>query len=134
VQAVQEDQVLQPFIRPVLMEAVASLGKGDYGTAGETGGDELFTKVVAKTMLAAAKLNPAEQQAFAAERDNQLREAGLLLAQAGSGMQEAAVQAFSRTFVVASLLMLPGILFALLSDKRPKKVKQVLLEEESPAI
>lgn len=134
VQAVQEDQVLQPFMRPVLMEAVASLGQGDSDAAGSGAGDEIFTEVVAKTRIAAAKLSPAEQQTFAAERDNQLREAGQLLSQAGAGMQEAAVQAFSRTFVVASLLMLPGILSALLSDKRPKKQKEPVLEAENSAI
>ncbi|WP_310833225.1 MFS transporter [Paenibacillus pedocola] len=134
VQTVQEDQVLQPFIKPVLIAAVTSLGQGKQATDGKADGDEVFTDVMAKTRLAAATLSPAEQQAFAADSGNQFREAGQLLSQAAAGLQGAAVDAFSRTFVFASLLMLPGILFALLSDKRPKRQKETVLEAESSAI
>ncbi|WP_232381151.1 MFS transporter [Paenibacillus tianjinensis] len=134
VQAVKEDQVLQPFIKPVLIAAITSLGQGEHGSDGKADGDEVFTEVMAKTKLAAATLSPAEQQAFAADSGNQFREAGQLLSQAAAGLQGAAVHAFSRTFVCASLLMLPGILFALLSDKRPKRQKETLLEAESSAI
>ena len=133
VQAVQMDQVLQPFMKPVLIEAVASLGQGNPDANGKAGRGEVIAEVLAKAKLAAAKLSPAEQKAFAADGDNQLREAGQLLAQAGADMQEAAVLAFSRTFVFASLLMLPGIPAALLSDKRPKKRKQALSGAESSA-
>ncbi|WP_245237562.1 MFS transporter [Paenibacillus ihuae] len=90
VQAVQEDLVLQPFIKPVLIAAVTSLGQGEQGADGKADGDEVFTDVMAKTKLAAAKLSPGEQQAFAADSGNQFREAGQLLSQAASGLQGAA--------------------------------------------
>ncbi|MHA6532892.1 MFS transporter [Paenibacillus sp. BAC0078] len=129
-QAIQTDTVLQPFVKNVLVEAVGSLGKGAGSQAGgSAGGADTAAAVVHAVELAAAKLPPAEQKAFAADSGNQYREAKLVLSGAGSGMREAAVQAFSRTFAFASLLLLPGLLFALLSDKRPKPQESEVLAE-----
>ncbi|MBW4082330.1 MFS transporter [Paenibacillus sp. S150] len=120
-EAIQADTVLQPFVKNVLAEAVASTGReGAWMAGGEADGAETAAAVVQAVELAAAKLPPEAQQAFAADSGRQFREARLLLTQAGGEMQEAAVQAFSRTFAFAGLIMIPGILFALLSDKRRK--------------
>ncbi|OKP98832.1 MFS transporter [Paenibacillus sp. P46E] len=130
---IQSNTGLQPFVKNVLTEAVASIGK-QGNAARDSGGGEADTAsaVVHAVELAAAKLPPAEQKAFAADSANQFREVKLLLSQAGGGMQQAAVKGFSRTFAFAGLLMIPGILFALLSDKRRKPEEPVVQAE--PAV
>lgn len=130
---IQTNTELQPFVKNVLTEAVASIGKQGNAARDSSGGEaDTASAVVHAVELAAAKLPPAEQKAFAADSANQFREVKLLLSQAGGGMQQAAVKGFSRTFAFAGLLMIPGILFALLSDKRRKPEEPVVQAE--PAV
>ncbi|MEC0171268.1 MFS transporter [Paenibacillus graminis] len=132
-EAVQADVKLQPLVKNVLAEAVASISKeGAAPMGGNSGKADPAAAVVHAVELAAAKLPPAEQKAFAADSANQFREVRLLLSQAGNGMQQAAVEGFRRTFVFAGLLMIPGILFALLSDKRRKPEEPAAVAE--PAV
>ncbi|MGN7763099.1 MFS transporter [Paenibacillus sp. 22594] len=130
---IQTNTELQPFVKNVLTEAVASIGKQGNAAMDSSGREaDTASAVVHAVELAAAKLPPAEQKAFAADSANQFHEVKLLLSQAGGGMQQAAVKGFSRTFAFAGLLMIPGILFALLSDKRRKPEEPVMLAE--PAV
>ncbi len=132
-EAVQADVKLQPLVKNVLAEAVASISKeGSAPMGGNSGKADPAAAVVHAVELAAAKLPPSEQKAFAGDSANQFREVRLLLSQAGDGMQQAAVEGFSRTFVFAGLLMIPGILFALLSDKRRKPEEPAAVAE--PAV
>ncbi|MEK8211511.1 MFS transporter [Paenibacillus sp. FSL L8-0463] len=115
VKAVEKDAVLQPFLKTVIADAAGSLADVESSPA-ETSG-----KVLKEVELAAARLAPSDQQAFAADRSRQTREMELVLTRAGEDMKHAAEQAYSRTYVLASLIMLPGAVFALFSDKRRKR-------------
>lgn len=137
VEVVQNDQLLEPFVKEVLIHAVAALKEGVSSNSTQGGdGSEVSSAVIKGVQLAATKLMPEEQKTFTAESDNQFQEVKLLMSQAENDMENASVQAFSRTFMFASYLLIPGILFALFSDQwrrreRPNdlyKVEQMATE------
>lgn len=115
VKAVEKDAVLQPFLKTVIADAAGSLANVESSPA------ETSEKVLKEAELAAAGLGPSDQQAFAADRSRQIQEMELVLTRAGEDMKHEAEQAYSRTYVLASLIMLPGVVFALFSDKRRKR-------------
>lgn len=118
VRAIEADAALQPFLRAVVLNAASSGGSGEGASKSEA---DLSAALMEQADAAVAKLGAEEQQAFLADREGQLNEAGRLLAQAGLSQQHAAERAFSRTYELAGMLMIPGILFALTSDKRRKE-------------
>ncbi|WP_410513651.1 MFS transporter [Paenibacillus sp. BR2-3] len=125
IEAVQKDAVLEPFVKNALVSVLGSLGKGDAsGSTKGAAGADVSSAAIKGVELAASKLAPEQQKAFFADRENQFREIKRLLLQAGDKMQNASVKAFSQTFVFASYLLLPGILFALLSDQRRKRQEE----------
>lgn len=109
---VQQNEVLQPFIKKALIHTIGTL---------DTDQSSISTTVIKEVELAASQLTEEQQAAFAADRDNQFREVKLIMSQASGKLQKASVEAFSRTFIFASYMLLPGILFALMSDRRRQR-------------
>lgn len=124
VEVVQKNEILEPFVKEALVQVMGSLvveGDSSVSTQGAKGSVVSSDDVIKGVQLAATKLTLEEQKTFAAESDNQFQEVKLVLSRAGNDMKSASVQAFSRTYVIASYLLIPGILFAIFSDQRRRR-------------
>lgn len=116
---VNENQRLMPMIKEVLVATVDEIGNNMQTGSGREFQEEEVAGRIAKGMeTAVAKLDPEQQKAFASVRDDQMKEVKLLLTSAGADMKQASVNGFRKSFIYASLMILPGIIFAWMSDKR----------------
>jgi len=88
------------------------------GSESELQVEEVAGQIVKGLETAVSKLDPEQQKAFASARDDQLKEVQLLLTSAGADLQQASVNGFRQSYIFASLMLLPGIMFAWMSDKR----------------
>ncbi|GGG14871.1 hypothetical protein GCM10010913_40940 [Paenibacillus aceti] len=83
----------------------------------------MTAQIIKGLEAAAAQLDLQQQRAFTAVREGQVEEVKLLLAKAGDELKRASEYSFNQTFNYASLMVLPGILFGLMSDKRRGRKK-----------
>ncbi|ASA25978.1 MFS transporter [Paenibacillus donghaensis] len=130
---VQQDQAMLPFVRESLSGTLDNwAGNGTSSTRITTGGEQeagsaegLYLAAVENIEVAAASLTAEQQAAFGAARAEQYAEVQLVLPGVGQLLREAPEQAFSRTFAMAGYMLIPGILFALLSDRRRMPAKRL---------
>ncbi|MCM3038147.1 MFS transporter [Paenibacillus motobuensis] len=119
---VKESQGLMPVVKEVLVAVVDEQGSRKQTESGsELQEEEVAGQIVKELEMATAKLDEEQQKAFAATRDDQMQEVKLLLTSAGSDLKQASVNGFRKSFIYASLMLLPGIIFAWMSDKRRAK-------------
>ncbi|WMT39092.1 MFS transporter [Paenibacillus sp. D2_2] len=119
---VEENQRLMPIVKEVLVTIVDELGNSmQIGSASELQEEEVAGQIAKGLETAVSKLDPEQQKAFASARDDQMKEVQLLLTSAGADMQQASVNGFRHSYIYASLMLLPGIIFAWMSDKRRAK-------------
>lgn len=117
--AIQQSEALQPLVKGVLTEAMSKLGTQGFTSIRERDGAASFSNRIKTGMEAAvSKADPEQQKAFAADRQGQLNEAKRMLVKTRGEMQKAVTHAFSRTFIAASCMLIPGIAFAFMSDRR----------------
>ncbi|AIQ11526.1 MFS transporter [Paenibacillus durus] len=129
VQMIRTDAKLLPQVKEALTASLQSADSGgEGGTASPPAPESAAAAVGAQLRAAASKLAPAQREALEQAVPAQLREAEALVGRIGAEMKEAAVKGFSRTFALASLLLLPGVAFALISDRSPRRS-----EREIPA-
>ncbi|WP_433943771.1 MFS transporter [Paenibacillus sp. SN-8-1] len=128
-QAIQHDQKLLPASRQVLISVMNKLQLQGSTEEGGTGKNtaEVKDRIEQNLKVAISELKPEKQRAFDDDRQGQLKEIELLLSSTAGHMQDGSVQAFRDTFILASYMVVPGILFALMSDgRRGRKSKEVL--------
>ncbi|BFH64404.1 MFS transporter [Paenibacillus azoreducens] len=119
IEQVKGDTVLMPFVKEVLVGVVNEQGGQMKKGSGSGVQREALTGKIRKGLeTAAAKLDPGQQKAFAAAREGQMEEVKALLSGAGAELKEASVKGFGQTFIYASFMSVPGIIFAWMSDKR----------------
>lgn len=119
---VKESQGLMPVVKEVLVAVVDEQGSRMQTESGTwLQEEELAGQIVKGLEAAATKLDAEQQKAFAAARDDQMQEVKLLLTSAGADLKQASVDGFRKSFIYASLMLLPGIIFAWMSDKRRAK-------------
>ncbi|NGM84904.1 MFS transporter [Paenibacillus sp. 7124] len=122
VQMVRNDAKLLPPVKEALMASLQGAGSGDSAEAASLPSPESAAAAVGSQLHAAAsKLAPEERAALEQSAQGQMRETEALVGRIGREMKEAAVKGFSRTFALAGLLLLPGILFALISDRARRR-------------
>lgn len=117
--AIQKNEVLLPASKEVVVTVLGNLEKQGGLTSGNHPSPESVRNNITKHIDAAiAGLSPEQQTAVYTDRKNQLQEMESVLTDSVAGIQHASVQAFNHTFAIASLMLLPGIVFALFSDER----------------
>lgn len=116
---VRESQRLMPVVKEVLVAVVEEqASRAQTRSDSELQEAELSGQIIQGVEAAAAKLNAEQQKIFAAARDDQMKEVKLLLASAGADLKQASVNGFHKSFIYASFMLLPGLIFAWMSDKR----------------
>lgn len=93
----------------------------------------MTAQIIKGLEAAAAQLEPQQQRVFAAVQEGQVEEVKLLLAKAEDELKRASEHSFGQTFSYASLMVLPGILFGWMSDKRRRGRKKVNTSAEYSA-
>ncbi|WP_246317400.1 MFS transporter [Paenibacillus agri] len=127
-QSIRENAVLQPIVKQRLGEELGAMVKaGSVAAPNRAAGGEISQRLNNDLEKAVLALPEEERSAFKADQQRQLSEIQVLMKQAEGGLRDASVEAFSRTYAFASILLLPGIVFALFSDQRRKR--SVLNEE-----
>ncbi|MNS22322.1 Multidrug resistance protein stp [compost metagenome] len=129
-EAIQKDQKLLPATREILVGVMNQLQHQGSSEEGVTGQDTAAVKEVIEQRMKVAirALKPEEQRAFDGDRQGQMKEIELLLSKAASRIQDVSVHAFSDTFILASYMVVPGVLFALMSDGRRGRKRREVLE------
>ncbi|RUT29626.1 DHA2 family efflux MFS transporter permease subunit [Paenibacillus zeisoli] len=128
-EAIQNDSKLLPASREILVSVMNKLQSRGGTEDGVTGIDSTTDSEGIEQSIeqAISRLNLEEQKTLDDDRQGQMKEIELVLSGAASRMQDASVQAFNHTFKVASYMVVPGILFALLSDgRRGRKHRKVV--------
>ncbi|BCG57561.1 MFS transporter [Paenibacillus sp. URB8-2] len=122
VQMIRDDGRLLPPVKEALAASLQSAGSGGaVGTASPPSPESAAAAVGSQLRAAASKLAPAPRAALEQAAPAQIRETEELVGRIGGEMKEAAVKGFSRTFALAGLLLLPGVVFALMSDRSPRR-------------
>lgn len=129
-ETIQEDHKLLPASREVLFSILNKLQSQGSTEEGGTGKVRTDVQEAAEQnmKLAISELKSEEQKALDGDRQGQMKEIEGVLTEAASRMQDVSVQAFKRTFAAASYMVVPGILFALLSDKRRDRKQRKAIE------
>ncbi|WP_256872206.1 MFS transporter [Paenibacillus sp. 79R4] len=116
---VRESQRLMPVVKEVFVAVVEEqASRAQTRSDSELQEAELSGQIIQGVEAAAAKLNAEQQKIFAAAQDDQMKEVKLLLASAGADLKQASVNGFRKSFIYASFMLLPGLIFAWMSDKR----------------
>ncbi|AHV95857.1 MFS transporter [Paenibacillus sabinae] len=122
VQVVRNDAKLLPPVKEALMASLQGAGSGGSAEAASLPSPESAAAAVGSQLRAAAsKLAPEERAVLEQSAQGQMRETEAVVDRIGREMKEAAVKGFSRTFALAGLLLLPGIPFALISDRARRR-------------
>ncbi|QWU17123.1 drug resistance transporter, EmrB/QacA subfamily [Paenibacillus sophorae] len=122
VQMIRDDGQLLPPVKEALTASLQSPGSGGAGGTASLPSPESVAAAVGSPLRAAAsKLAPAQRGALEHSAPAQMRETEVIVGQISGEMKEAAVKGFSRTFALAGLLLLPGVAFALISDRSPRR-------------
>ncbi|MNB67700.1 Multidrug resistance protein stp [compost metagenome] len=117
VRIVSEDTVLLPPVKEALLASLKDAGAAAADASAAPSPGQTAQAVEKQLRSAAASLAPAQRAALEQAIPAQAAEAEKLTGRVSAGLKEAAVQGFGRTFAFASLLLLPGIAFALISDR-----------------
>lgn len=119
---VKGDALLMPFVKEVLVGVINEQGSQMRNGSGSGIQEEMLAaKIIKDLETAAATLGPEQQKAFVSERESQTEEIKVLLSGVDEELKNASVKGFGQTFIYASFMTLPGIIFAWMSDKRRKR-------------
>lgn len=121
IQTVEQNAKFAPFVKDLLKTTInASGNKEPSGSSGRSGTENIAVIISAQAEVTAAKLSLEQKSAFVASVKDQIQEAERLMPQVNNEIKQSLSKAYSTTFIFASYLLLPGILFALMSDRRRK--------------
>lgn len=119
---VEGDVLLMPFVKEVLVGVINEQGSQMRNGSGSGIQEEMLAARIIKDLeTAAATLEPEQQKAFVSARQSQTEEIKVLLSGVNAELKNASVKGFGQTFIYASFMSLPGIIFAWMSDKRRKR-------------
>ncbi|OAB35904.1 MFS transporter [Paenibacillus macquariensis subsp. defensor] len=131
IQSVEQNAKFEPFVKDILKTTInASGNKEPSGSGGRSGTENIAVIISAQAEVTPVKLSAEQKPAFVASVKNQIQEAERLLTQVNNQIKQSLSKAYSNTFTFASYLLLPGILFALMSDRSRKMRVGVKLSPE----
>lgn len=110
--------VLDDALKEQLSEKLAAPAPAANMTSPKLSAETALAGIEEQGARAAAELPPEQREVFAKHLDGQMQEVKRLLGQVEDDYRAAATRAFSRTFVISCWLLLLGIPFAWISDKR----------------
>ncbi|CAH8716499.1 MFS transporter [Paenibacillus thiaminolyticus] len=112
------DTVLDDALKEQLSEKLAAPAPAANMASPKLSAETALAGIEEQAARAAAELPPEQRKVFAEHLDGQMQEVKRLLGQVEDDYRGAATRAFSRTFVISCWLLLLGIPFAWISDKR----------------
>lgn len=114
----RSNPVLDDALKEQLSEKLAAAAPAANMASPKLSAETALTALEEQGASAAAELPPERREGFAKHLDGQMQEVKRLLGQMEDDYRTAATRAFSRTFVLSCWLLLLGIPFAWISDKR----------------